>query len=164
MLLYLMRHGIAESPGFLKRDSERELTPEGVANMQYEAVALQHMELSAERLFCSAFVRAKQTATIVGEALNLTPEEDRLLRPGCSLGDLEEVLCRYEEWHDALVVAHQPSLGQIVYQLTGSRVAIQPGTLAVVDIDSFFPGQGVLRGIYAPDVLVAWGKRLAEIA
>lgn len=163
MLLYLLRHGIAENPGFLKRDLERELTSEGIARMQDQAVALQHMGLTAERLFCSSFVRAKQTAQIIGEALDLEPVEDPILRPGCSLGDLEEVLCQYEEWHDAFVVAHQPSLGEIVYQLTGSRVAMRQGTLTVVDLDSFFPGQGILHGVYAPDVLAAWGQRLRQV-
>ncbi len=153
MVLYLMRHGAAASAEPGRGDLSRTLTPEGIEQVKRLAAALKRAGVRVDRLFASPLMRARQTAALVATALGVAPEQDDLLKPGCTLDDLAELAGRLDEAACVLCVGHQPDLGALVQQLTGGRVTLRPGALAAVEAPSLAPGQGVLLGLYDPAVL-----------
>lgn len=120
-----------------------------------------HCRIRAARILTSPYRRARQTADLLSAALDLPVEEDRLLVPGASLDDLTELARRYGEDH-VLVVSHQPSLGTWVYRLTGCRVRLTPGAVAILDADRLRPGGGELRTLLPPAVQLHLGARWSE--
>ena len=78
-----------------------------------------------------------------------------------SLDDLTELARRYGEDH-VLVVSHQPSLGTWVYRLTGCRVRLTPGAVAILNADRLRPGGGELRTLLPPAVQLHLGARWSE--
>lgn len=160
MLLHLLRHGPAEPGRWGQPDHERALTPDGFALMQRQAAALRHLTLAADVLLASPYRRAVQTATLVSQALGCSLDTEAALEPGGTLDDLAEVLARRDGCRHAWVVAHQPSLGQWTYRLTGARVQIRPGTLVVIEAQRLRPDGGTLHGVYAPEWLARLGGSL----
>lgn len=163
MHLYLLRHGIAEPPRPGRPDHERRLTEVGVHQMRLQAAAFAAAGLGVDRLFCSPYTRARQTADLVGEALGATPEEQSLLQCGCSFDDAVELLGRYEGLQRVLLVGHQPDLGQLVYAFTGCQVVVHTGTLAAIDVARLQPRGGTLAGLYDPGVMTHLGARLGDV-
>ncbi|MEM6646009.1 MAG: histidine phosphatase family protein [Bacteroidota bacterium] len=158
MQLYLMRHGNAEAGTRHRPDAERALTPEGHALVKQQARAIAQTHPPWGSVVSSTYLRAQQTRDLMARAVGLKTYQDAVLRPGCSLDDLEEVLCGFEA--PPLVVFHQPSIGQIVYELTGGRVAVSPGTLIHIDVIQWRKNGGMLAAVYPPAVLAAFGSAL----
>src|SRR5256885_9784491 len=68
MLLYLLRHGIAEDHGSRASDEERELTDEGKEKTRAAMNAVRKMKLfEPDLVISSPLIRAKQTAEIAME-------------------------------------------------------------------------------------------------
>ncbi|GAB5518481.1 MAG: phosphohistidine phosphatase SixA [Rhodothermales bacterium] len=160
MQLYLMRHGIAEPGGRHQPDAERMLTPGGQVLMQQQAQALAQLQPNWSAVLSSTYVRAQQTRDIIARAVGLKTQQNASLRPGCSLAELEEALLGFDVW--PLVVFHQPSIGQIVYDLTGARVPISPGTVIGIDLTRWTHGGGMLTFVYRPEDLATWGRAKAR--
>ncbi len=152
MRLYLVRHGIAESPYGGGPDHARALTPEGAAKLKRQAAFIAREGWAVDLVLCSTLLRARQTAAILAPALGAPVTEEALLGPGCSLDDLEEVLGVHGNPPRVMVVGHQPAMGHLVHVLTGRRVAMRPGAAAVVEAERLRPGAGVLHAHFDPDV------------
>jgi len=157
MRLYLLRHAEASPLKIGEYDRDRALTAEGGALMRRLGHAITAAGWKPGLIISSPYLRARQTARLVAEALQVTPETDALLIPGFSLQDLEEVVSRQTVTDQVMIVAHQPSLGQVVMALTGASVAFHPGTLAVIETQRLRHRNGVLYGLYQPDVLAGLG-------
>lgn len=157
MVVYFMRHGLAERGGPGRPDRERVLTSEGVERVRRQAAALERIGWPLERIVSSPLRRARQTADLVAGVLGLEVEEDELLACGSRLGDVVELCSREPNVEHWLFVGHQPDLGTHVYQLTGANVAMREGTIAVVQAKRLRPAQGRLVGLYDPEVLAALG-------
>ena len=100
MNLHLLRHGIAVepgSPGYVK-DADRPLTPEGERKLQHISKAMEALDLSFDLILSSPFLRARQTAEIVAEALKARKRLDYSdsLMPGGSTKELIEYLNRLQ--------------------------------------------------------------------
>lgn len=147
MRLYLMRHGDAEPGGPGRPDAERRLTPGGVAAVRRQAVRFGAVPV---RIFASPFLRARTTAELVNETLQVPLETAAALACGARLDDVAEVLDPHHPLQAALVVGHQPDLGNSVLLLTGQRVEMRPGTIAVVDVDAVRPEGGRLVSVWQP--------------
>jgi phosphohistidine phosphatase len=156
--LYLVRHGPAEARRSGHTDRDRALTAEGGRRVARQAAMLMHCRIRAVRVVTSPYRRARQTADLLSAALDLPVEEDRLLVPGASLDDLAELAGRYDEDH-VLCVSHQPSLSTWVFRLTGCRVRMAPGAVAILDVHRVRPGSGELRALLPPDVQERLGAR-----
>src|SRR5690606_9977127 len=102
-------------------------------------------------------LRAVQTARVFGSEMKIAPEEDRLLGPGCRLGDVQELLRRNPDARRVMIVGHQPDLGEIVRDFTGALVKMRKGTIADIEISGPEASYGILRGLYDPEVLAALG-------
>ena len=82
MILYLLRHGIAEPRDADGQDDEtRALTKAGRQKMQAVARGMLALDLGVERILSSPYLRAKQTAEIVAGALDLPVEYWKVLVP-----------------------------------------------------------------------------------
>ena len=155
MILYLLRHGPAESPGLGQPDSERALTPHGLELMQRAAQALARALPAPERFLTSPYLRARQTAEAVAGAWQAAPVVEPRLASGARFSDFAAAWDEHGRPDRWGVVGHQPDLGDAVYHLAGAATAIQPGTLAVVEAHRMRPGGGRLLALYPPQTLAA---------
>jgi len=126
LVIYLLRHGDAEDGD--GDDAARRLTAKG--ERQAEAAGRAVAALGAEIDVCltSPKVRAAETARLACQALGLEPEIAEELRggpfdsPGLAAGR-----------GNALLVGHEPDFSSEVARLTGAKVKLRKGGLAIVD-------------------------------
>ena len=159
MNLYFMRHGIAadRATGKSSDDWQRTLTPKGIKRIHKEARGLITLSLSFDRILTSPLERARQTAKIVAQALQL---EDRLeefeqLGPDRSVRDLLSGLAAYAGKEQILLVGHEPLLSSTVSFLlsekTGAQIQLKKGGLCCLEVDAVAPRKGaVLQWALAP--------------
>ena len=119
MNLYLLRHGIAVehgAPGYPK-DADRPLTPEGERKLEQIAEAMEALDLSFDLILSSPFVRARQTAEIIAEALDARKKLEFSNSLACG-GDTKELLDYLKrlqpEPENVLLVGHEPYLSGLV--------------------------------------------------
>jgi phosphohistidine phosphatase len=129
--LWMLRHGEAV-PHDSKPDAERELTPRGRRQSDAAGAALAALSQEFAACYTSPKVRARETAEIACAHLNIEPIVDDVLANGFNRVDALTLL----EAHDAdahiLVVGHEPSFSQVVYDFTGGRVDFKKGGVAAL--------------------------------
>ncbi len=144
MLVTVWRHGEAAPGG---RDRDRRLTDRGHADLRRGAAAflpaLARRSLPApEALHTSRWLRTRQTAGHLAEALALVPEEAEALIPGAGVDEVEGLLSAMLPKHRVLV-SHQPLVSALVDRWLGEpgRVpALTPGAYAVLEAEAWAPG------------------------
>ena len=144
MRLYFLRHGEADWPGWNRPDDERPLTPEGSERIRRSARFLADRGVRPGTILSSPLERARQTADLLAQALRLEVQVEPLLGAGFGHESLIQMLMR-TGGEDLLLVGHEPGMSLAVWDLTGGRVRMQPGTLACVELED--PGD--LRGSLA---------------
>ncbi|MEI8135061.1 MAG: phosphohistidine phosphatase SixA [bacterium] len=144
MLLYLLRHGIAEDHGSRDRDDERELTTEGKEKTAAALIAAKKMGLFAPQLVLSSpYKRARQTADIaldhfaIGAELeiteSLTPETD-------PVETMAVIAAKAQDTKSILLVGHEPHLSSFGSALLGSTTTViemKKATLAKFELTRF---------------------------
>jgi phosphohistidine phosphatase len=129
--LWMLRHAEAV-PHDTKPDTERELTPRGRRQADAAGAALAALGEGFVACYTSPKVRARETAELACAHLNLEPIHDDALADGFSRVDALALL----EAHDAdahiLIVGHEPSFSQVVYDFTGGRVDFKKAGIAVL--------------------------------
>ena len=127
--LWMLRHGEAV-PHDSKPDADRELTPRGRRQAEAAGAALAALNEEFTACYSSPKVRAWQTAELACARLNIEPVREESLANGFTRVD---ALALFEA-HDAdaklLIVGHEPSFSQVVYDFTGARVDFKKGGLA----------------------------------
>ena len=131
--LWLLRHGEAV-PHDSKPDAERELTARGERQAAAAGAALARLGVEFAALYTSPKVRALDTAKLAAATLNVEPEVENSLADGFEAADALELLARHDADARVLVVGHDPSFTQIVYDLTGARVDFKKGAVAAIRI------------------------------
>jgi phosphohistidine phosphatase len=129
--LWLLRHGEAV-PHESKPDDERELTPRGERQAIAAGRGLARLGVEFDACYTSPKVRARDTARLACEALNVEPIEEDVLRDGFDRDDALELLLRHGADARVLVVGHEPSFSQVVHDLTGGRVDFKKGGVVAV--------------------------------
>jgi phosphohistidine phosphatase len=144
--LWLLRHGEAV-PHESKPDADRELTPRG--ERQALAPGEGRARLGVEFAACctSPKARARDTARLACRALNIEPMEVDVLADGFDREDALELLLGHGADARVLVVGHEPSFSQVVYDLTGGRVDFKKGGVAAVRVEG---GMGELLVLLRP--------------
>jgi phosphohistidine phosphatase len=132
--LWLLRHGEAV-PHDSKPDDERELTARGERQSIAAGQALARLGLELSACYTSPKVRARDTARLACQALNLGPEETASLSDGFAHEDALELLAPHGTDARVLAVGHEPSLSQVVHDLTGARVDFKKGGVAAVRVE-----------------------------
>lgn len=127
MDLYILRHGIAVERGLegITRDSDRPLTSEGIKKTRQIANNLKALKLQFDVILTSPYLRARQTADLVAEAMDVPKcvHECQPLLPGGSPGDIvAEIKRRGKDNDRVLLVGHEPDLTTFAsFLLTGGR-------------------------------------------
>src|SRR5688500_8734762 len=136
MDLYILRHGIAEDVSESGLDRDRVLTEEGIEKTELAGKALRKLDVQFDAIFTSPYARAKRTAEIVADALNvpdLVQTVDELgaaSSPESVLSALHSVIRRQAS---VLVVGHEPILSGLISLLlagsAGLSIAMKKGGL-----------------------------------
>src|SRR5688572_14256674 len=139
--LWILRHAEAEPSG-PEGDASRELTPSGRRRAADVGRELAARGLRPARVVTSPYVRARETAVLAADAAapGLEPEEDERLEPGMDAeGAARAILA--EGRLPALLVGHNPDLGELVFAFSGAPVAMRKGMLVRLE----FPLRGKAR-------------------
>jgi phosphohistidine phosphatase len=131
--LWLLRHGEAV-PHESKPDADRELTARGERQAIAAGEGLARLGVEFSACFTSPKVRARDTARLACQALNIEPVEVDVLANGFDRDDALELLLGYGDDARVLIVGHDPSFTQLVHDLTGGRVDFKKGGVAAVRV------------------------------
>lgn len=156
MRLYTLRHGLAgDRTKWQGDDAERPLTAQGKKKMAREAKRFCVLGIAPDAILTSPFVRAYQTAEIIGDELDIRVEEDHRLAPGFSIDCLADILRERAGANGLLLVGHEPDLSQVVGNLIGGgRVVMKKGGVACIDLPNPASLQGELLWLLSPKTLV----------
>jgi phosphohistidine phosphatase len=111
-------------------DAERELTPRGRRQADAAGAALAAVNEEFDACYSSPKVRAWETAELACEHLNVEPIAEGSLANGFSRVDALALLEAHGPDAKVLVVGHEPSFSQVVYDFTGGRVDFKKGGIA----------------------------------
>jgi phosphohistidine phosphatase len=125
-VIYLLRHGEAEDGD--GDDAARRLTEKGERQARAAGRALAELGAGIQTCLASPKVRALDTARLACEALGVEVEVTEALRDG-RFDALDLAAGRGE----VLLVGHEPDFSAEVGRLTGAKVAMKKGGIAVVD-------------------------------
>ena len=132
--LWLLRHGEAV-PHDSKPDADRELTARGERQAVAAGEGLARLGVEFAACYTSPKVRARDTARLACQALNIEPEDAESLSDGFSREDALELLLAHDDDARVLVVGHEPSFSQVVFDLTGARVDFKKGGIAALQME-----------------------------
>jgi phosphohistidine phosphatase len=127
--LWMLRHGEAV-PHDSKPDDDRELTPRGRRQAEVAGVALAALNEEFAACYTSPKVRAFETAELACASLNIEPVVESSLADGFSRVDALALLDAHDDDARILVVGHEPTFSQVVYDFTGGRVDFKKGGVA----------------------------------
>jgi phosphohistidine phosphatase len=125
-MIYLLRHGDAENGN--GDDAARRLTAKGERQARAAGRALATLEAEIDVCLTSPWVRAAETARLACDPLGLEPEVTLKLGGGAF-----DALALAAGRGAVLLVGHEPDLSDEVARLTGARVKMRKGGLAIVD-------------------------------
>lgn len=146
MNLYLMRHANAGVPReSAKLDAKRGLIAEGKEQCMHMGRILGALKVQPDVIISSPLKRALQTAQFVGNELGYDGkvEMSQALNPDAPYADFQNLIGKYSDRQDVLVVGHNPNLFQFVGRLItgngGAGVRMRKGSVARIDMDKHPP-------------------------
>lgn len=125
-LIYLLRHGEAEQGD--GDDAARRLTAKGERQSVEAGEALARLGVKLDACLTSPKVRAADTAKLVCEPLEAEPE----VVPGLGGGEFDSGDLAAGRG-ETMLVGHEPSFSDEIARLTGGKVKLRKGGLAIVD-------------------------------
>jgi len=149
MNLYLLRHGVADEPDASGNmaDADRPLTNKGERRTLATAQALRRLEIGFDLILSSPYLRARQTAEILADALDLRKRLEfcETLAPGGKLRKLiTEISSRQPEPKSLLLVGHEPALSRLATLLiwgeAGPGITLKKGALCKLLTSGLQPG------------------------
>ena len=159
MRLYFLRHGYAENGSATITDHDRQLTPEGVRRLETAAKVIAALELKIDHIYSSPRVRAFQTAEIVAKAIDMPVEvREEVNFPFFDVQTLQKLLKPLPPTNDVMFVGHNPSMCEVVQELTGTMFDMKKGGLAMVELNSLEPALGMLGWLLTPKIFDVLGK------
>jgi len=141
-MIYLLRHGDAEPEGN-DGDAARRLTAEGEAQAATAGRALAALGITIDSCVASPRIRARDTAELACHALGIKPE----IIDSIGYGEYDTMDLAAGRG-DLLLVGHEPVLSMEVARLTGARIKMKKGGIAILE-------PGVLRALLRPAELAA---------
>jgi phosphohistidine phosphatase len=163
--LYLVRHAIAakRDPARWPDDSQRPLTPDGVARFRPAARGLARIVPTVERVFSSPFPRAWQTAEILNEESGWPAPEPREDLAATRPPDDGAALLDEIDAESVALVGHEPNLSLLAsFLLTGdhglARLELKKGGSAFLELPDGAEGNigtAILRWSLSPKIMRA---------
>jgi phosphohistidine phosphatase len=162
MILYIIRHAIAESAAAgssPEEDSRRALTPKGRKRMREIARGLSHLTAPPEVILTSPYVRAMQTARILADALDLGKGQLTVTEDLAPAGDMRRVIDQiagdFGSARAAALVGHEPSLSHLISVLMSGEpslsIALRKGGVCKISVEKLAYGRcAVLECLMAP--------------
>jgi phosphohistidine phosphatase len=136
--LWLLRHAEAEPHGS-REDSARRLTERGEHQARAAGAAIAQLGAGFDAILFSPKVRAARTAGLVAEALEERDRERLAVCPPLA-GDFGvsqalDIMSAYGSEARVMLVGHEPDLSMLAGALSGGRVDLKKGGLAVLRLD-----------------------------
>jgi phosphohistidine phosphatase len=151
--LWLLRHADAEPHG-AREDSERRLTERGEGQARTAGSALALMEVEFEAILFSPKARARQTAELAVEGMGEDARTLLAVHPplagGFDAAQAIDAMAPIAADGRVLLVGHEPDMSGVVGELTGGRVELKKGGLAVVRLHG---ASGELAALLRPGEL-----------
>jgi phosphohistidine phosphatase len=150
MLLYIVRHGIAERPSAFIQDRNRSLTEEGKAIVTELAIALTEKGVHPDTIISSPYLRAKQTADLLATGFSspLIVETDSRLMPNSTPSLLQEILIEYTASASVMIVSHEPAVSEFAMTLCSKDAdkvyGFSPASVCCIVIESIPRLRGTL--------------------
>lgn len=157
MRLYIMRHGYAEE-GLGKTDSQRELNTKGLMRVKTAAKLLKNLGINPTHIYSSPRVRAYQTAEIVAQALGKVVEIEDAVNFDFDHNAVKQLAQNEDVYAELMFVGHNPSMTEVIQDITGANIIMKPGGLARIDIYDQPRMLGQLSWLIAPKVFDSLGK------
>lgn len=164
MIVYLVRHGVAEEQAASGDDDDRRLTRAGKARVKLIAAGLERLGVRPAVIFASPLPRAAETARLLAARLGAEPALATARRLQPALADARSARSLLADLTPAqsaqvMIVGHEPSLSAMIGDLAGRGTAVlfKKGGVCRIDLpDAKAAGQ--LVWLLAPKVLAALGK------
>jgi len=138
MKLFVLRHG--EAQPVATSDADRELTEFGESQVNMAADFFSKQNLEIDRIICSPYRRAKQTAVLFKDAAALTCEitENSNITPDIPISRaIKSVDQNFNG--NLLMVSHQPLVSSLITYLvwgeTTPRVGMDTASLACLELE-----------------------------
>jgi phosphohistidine phosphatase len=136
--LWLLRHAEAEPHGS-REDSARRLTERGEEQARAAGAAIARMGARFDAVLYSPKVRAAQTAELAAEAWGESGRERLEVYPplagGFDAAQALDAIAGLGPEAKMLLVGHEPDLSIVAGELTGGRVDLKKGGLALLRLD-----------------------------
>jgi phosphohistidine phosphatase len=136
--LWLLRHAEAEPHG-VRVDFDRRLTARGEQQARAAGIAMARLQASFDAVLFSPRVRARQTAELAAEGIGDGARALLSVHPplggGFDAAQALEAIASVAGEPRVLLVGHEPDLSGVVADLTGGRVDLKKGGLAVVRLE-----------------------------
>ena len=159
MRLYFLRHGPAESRAdWTGDDRERPLSDDGRKAVRREVAGLKALGLGIDIIVTSPLSRARETAEIVADGLDMTDRvvEDERLAHGFDAGDARAIVAEHGRDATVMLVGHEPDFSNTMAALTGGgSYVIKKGGLARVDAADPSLAGAMLVWLLPPKALLA---------
>lgn len=162
MIVYLMRHGDAASPGeWARDDASRPLTPNGERRVETAGRELKRLGFQVGKLLSSPILRARRTAELLaaqlnGLAVNLSDD----VKSGVSMETIRKVSVANEASAPLLLIGHMPDLALFAARVAGDPRMIEDG-LRTAEI--FALETGKLRDAWGGGKLL-WRRNPEDLA
>lgn len=141
--LLIIRHGEATpvgSPG-VSSDRERTLSSKGIAKTERAAAALNRLGIRLNAVLTSPYPRAQQTAEILCERLERSPQLRSCEALSCDtdMGSVMGELNRVAELKAVAVCGHEPDLSRLAAKLLADderpRLVFHTGSMAYMHVE-----------------------------
>ncbi|MFV8570975.1 phosphohistidine phosphatase SixA [Marinobacter sp. SBS5] len=149
MQLIIMRHGEA---GRHSLDHERELTEVGRKQAANVAEKIAKSDCKPKIIWCSPYIRARQTAAIVAEILGVRVHEKSFITPDDDPGRCLDALLENKE-SPLMLVSHMPLVGSLTTLLSDGHRNGMPFMTAqavVLDMPVVGPDCATLKTQFLP--------------
>lgn len=136
--LWLLRHAEAEPHG-AREDAARRLTERGEGQARSAGAAIARLGVEFDAILYSPRVRAARTAELAAEffseAQRSLMAEHAPLSGGFDTAQALDAIAGYGPDARVLLVGHEPDLSMVAGALSGGRVELKKGGLAVLRLD-----------------------------
>jgi phosphohistidine phosphatase len=147
MTIYFLRHADAED--LAASDFDRKLTAKGLEQATKVGKFSRRNGIVPDAILTSPLLRARQTAEIVGELLDITPVVVDWLACGMQTTELLAKLAAYRDKASIMLVGHEPDISSAISDLIGltnlGGMLIRKASLSAIDLPYLEESAGQLE-------------------